>query len=462
MQPLSTSGIIFGTNSKNYLKIIRQIRSTFPRNQTAGIIIIGDEILKAQVKDTNSQFICNLLYKCGVRVKKISVISDNVDEVANEIREFSGKYTHVITSGGIGPTHDDVTYEGLGKAFGSPLHYHPKLVDIVKNKFGVESASSPGFKLAYIPKEASLHFGKNEETGRPLTYPCVTLKNVFVFPGSPNFLKGSFGSLCEKLFRTSKHFFSTQLYLNAREEVFANALTSVSKEFPDVTFGSYPDFSHSYYKARVTIESDNELEAQKARDKFCSLIPNNILVDYDQSPLENVVQKFERFVEKQKERRIYEDCLNKIESIYQAADKVAIYFDSNAESIVLTHLAFIASKRIQRNSSKIELLYCPQGKISSAEEKFLKQIVETYAVSLVFLKESPQEAIQNLPLTRPDLNIILFGAKSEEEKKEVFKESEELPRDIKMESPLMGWTSTNVWTFLTSLSLSYCSASDKR
>lgn len=63
----------------------------------------------------------------------------------------------------------------------------------------------------------------------------------------------------------------------------------------------------------MTIESDNEFEAQKARDKFCSLIPNNILVDYDPSPLENVVKKFESFLENQKERRIYEDCLNKIE-----------------------------------------------------------------------------------------------------------------------------------------------------
>lgn len=462
MQSLRAIYDIFGINMQNYLKIIRRLDSTFSNYHTAGIIIIGDEILKAQVKDTNSHFISNLLYKCGVKVKKISVLSDDVDEIANEIRDFSRKYTHVITSGGIGPTHDDVTFEGLGKAFGCPLHYHPTLVDIVKNKFGVENASSPGFKLAHIPKEASLHFGINQETGRPLAYPCVTLKNVFVFPGSPNFLRGSFGSLCNKLFATNKTFVTAQVFLNAREEVFADALTCVSKEFPQVNFGSYPEFIHSYYRARITIESDTEDMTQKAKERFCSLIPTNILIDYDDSPMDDVVMKYERFLNRQKERRhTFENSLRHIEYIYKDTDNVAIYFDSNVESIVMLHLAFIVNKRIFKNGNKLQLLCFKKETISPTDEDFLNQIMETYNADILFFKNTPQKDIEILKWKVPNLKFMLMGAKSEVEKKEIYNLKDDVLNGIKIEFPLIDWTDTDLWTFVRCLSLSYCPVYDK-
>ncbi|XP_043469196.1 FAD synthase-like [Leptopilina heterotoma] len=453
---------IFGFNVQNYLKIIRRLNCTLSNHHTAGILIIGDEILKAQVKDTNSHFISNLLYKCGVKVKKISVLSDDVDEIANEIRDFSRKYTHVITSGGIGPTHDDVTFEGLGKAFGCPLYYHPTLVDIVKNKFGVTSDSSPGFKLAYIPKEASLYFGVNHETGRPLAYPCIKLKNVCVFPGSPNFLRGSFGSLYNKLFGTNKNFVTTQVFLNAREEVFADALTSVSKEFPLVNFGSYPEFIHSYYRARITIESDTEAMTQKAKERFCSLIPTNILIDYDSSPMENVIMKYEHFLDNQKEKRnFYENSLRHIEYIYQDTDNVGIYFDSNVESTVMLHLAFVANKRILKNGNKLRLLCFQKETLSPADEDFLNQLIDTYNADIMLFKETPQKDIEVLKWKIPKLKFILVGAKSDVEKREIYNLKDDVLNGIKIEFPLMNWTDTDVWTFVRSLSLSYCPIYDK-
>lgn len=453
---------IFGFNVQNYLKIIRRLNGTLSNHHTAGILIIGDEILKAQVKDTNSHFISNLLYKCGVKVKKISVLSDDVDEIANEIRDFSRKYTHVITSGGIGPTHDDVTFEGLGKAFGCSLYYHPTLVDIVKNKFGVKSDSSPGFKLAYIPKEAALYFGVNHETGRPLAYPCIKLKNVCVFPGSPNFLRGSFGSLCNKLFGTNKNFVTTEVFLNAREEVFADALTSVSKEFPFVNFGSYPEFIHSYYRARITIESDTEAMTQKAKERFCSLIPTNILIDYDNSPMENTIMKYEHFLDKQKERRnFYENSLRHIEYIYQDTDNVGIYFDSNVESTVMLHLAFVANKRILKNGNKLRLLCFQKETLSPADEDFLNQLIDTYNADIMLFKETPQKDIEVLKWKIPKLKFILVGAKSDVEKREIYNLKDDVLNGIKIEFPLMNWTDTDVWTFVRSLSLSYCPIYDK-
>lgn len=93
---------------------------------------------------------CTLLYECGIKVEKISVIRDDVDIIANEIFEFSGKYKYVITSGGIGPTHDDMTFEGLAKAFNDSLHYHPWLFDIIRELYKTEDKSSPAFKMANV------------------------------------------------------------------------------------------------------------------------------------------------------------------------------------------------------------------------------------------------------------------------------------------------------------------------
>lgn len=93
---------------------------------------------------------CTLLYECGVKVEKISVIKDDIDTIANEIHEFSERYNYVITSGGIGPTHDDMTFDGLAKAFNDTLHYHPRLFEIIKKLYKTDDKSSPAFKMANV------------------------------------------------------------------------------------------------------------------------------------------------------------------------------------------------------------------------------------------------------------------------------------------------------------------------
>ncbi|XP_074102839.1 FAD synthase isoform X2 [Cotesia typhae] len=264
--------------------------STSCRKYTAGLIIIGDEILKAQVKDTNSYFMCSLLYEHGVKVEKVSIISDNIEEIANEIRLFSGKYKYVIASGGVGPTHDDKTYEGLAKAFGDSLHFHPTLMNIIKEISDVEDKNSPLFKVAYIPKTATLKFGKNDQ-GELLKFPCVNVENVYVFPGSPIYFEPLFKSLCKEIFNAHKSFCKKELYIDAKEDVFANALTSIANEFPEVAFGSYPvsdqkeilrnsnvvlqyDFSvestvllHLLHIARTSLNSDKIIDALIVKQK---------------------------------------------------------------------------------------------------------------------------------------------------------------------------------------------------
>ena len=164
--------------------------------RTAGIIIVGDEILNGSVVDTNSNFLTRKMRSLGVDVRKISVLSDSIEDIAEEIAHFSKKYNYVITSGGIGPTHDDITYQGVAKGLNEPLTLLPGLVELIKNHFKVTvddfdesnpptfpfdvdtSSFNPALKMALVPACSQLHFSPAISR-----FPMVQAKNVFIFPG---------------------------------------------------------------------------------------------------------------------------------------------------------------------------------------------------------------------------------------------------------------------------------------
>ena len=153
------------------------------RNKSAGLIVIGDEILKGQVQDTNTHFLTKHLHQKGIRVARVSILPDDIDVIAREVKAFTENYDYVLTSGGIGPTHDDVTFEAVARAFDCNCDFHPKLVELCKAWFKKTELSEPCFKLALIPSKAELNFGLDKKSGKMMVYPIVSLQNVFIFPG---------------------------------------------------------------------------------------------------------------------------------------------------------------------------------------------------------------------------------------------------------------------------------------
>lgn len=287
--------------------LIRLKSST--KRQTAGFIVIGDEILKGQVKDTNSFYATKLLYEHGVKVQKISIVPDNVTDIAVELQTFSKKFDYVFTSGGIGPTHDDVTYEAMALAFNDTLHYHPTLVQIVKNYLNGGSLSSPSYKMAHVPTRSVLKFGKSA-TGELLSFPCIVMENIYIFPGSPIFFKPSFYAVCKDLFIDRNSFATSKIYINAKEESFADILRAVAQECPNVSFGSYPEVNR-YYKVRVTIESGSQEDTDTARKMLCDRLPENVVVSYDNTPHVDSLAKYEKLLKESNRRSLYENVLKK-------------------------------------------------------------------------------------------------------------------------------------------------------
>lgn len=243
------------------------------KNKTAGILVIGDEILKGDIVDTNSHYVAKKLHDLGIKVAKISVIGDNVDEICNEVKTFSDNFDYVITSGGIGPTHDDVTFEAIGKAFKEPLYPNPTLVDICAKFYKTRDLTAPGMKLAFIPKSAKLTFDASK-----MNYPNISVKNVYVFPGIPELFVKSVDALANVLFKSDCKFHTKVLYFNVTENILMNTMDVIVKTFPEVSVGSYPELFNTKYKVKVCIESTEKNTMEAAYSMFLNLIPREFIV----------------------------------------------------------------------------------------------------------------------------------------------------------------------------------------
>ena len=233
--------------------------------KTAGIIIIGNEILSGKVQDVNAAYLLRELRVLGVNVKKVSVIPDEIDVIATEVLTFSRQFDIVFTSGGVGPTHDDVTMEGIAKAFGRRVIRHPELEHLLRSRYGGE-LNEARLKLTEVPEGADLV----REDG--LWLPAVTVENVFIFPGIPDLLRQKFESIKER-FREQPYFLR-RVYVKGGEGNIAAYLHDLLREFPDLLLGSYPDIHNASYKVMLTLESKDERYVQTALERLLTMLPD--------------------------------------------------------------------------------------------------------------------------------------------------------------------------------------------
>ncbi len=231
---------------------------------TAGILIIGNEILSGKVQDTNSPHLCRELRALGVEIKRISVIPDDVDVIAKEAAAFSTAYDIVITTGGVGPTHDDVTIHGIAKGLGRRVISHPDLERVLQRLYG-ERANRVHLRMAQVPEGADL-------VGQPdLIFPVVIVKNIYIFPGVPEILKQKFEGIKER-FRDTP-FFLKRVFVTSGEGSIAEHLDAVMREYPGLLLGSYPELHNPEYKVALTLESKDPAYLEKALSRLIDLLP---------------------------------------------------------------------------------------------------------------------------------------------------------------------------------------------
>ncbi len=237
--------------------------------KTAGIIIIGNEILSGRVHDTNSPFLASELKDLGMSLRRISVIPDDTEVIGRETFSFSERYHYVFTSGGIGPTHDDVTMEGIARGFGVRVIRHPDLVRYFQSRYG-DRLNEAVMKMTEVPEGA----GIIDVGDRSL--PLVSFRNILIFPGIPQYLTQKFLAIRER-FRCPECYLK-RLFLKANEPDIAETLNGIVAENTEVTFGSYPILENPDYTVMVTAESRSLDSLNAAVARLVRELPADIVV----------------------------------------------------------------------------------------------------------------------------------------------------------------------------------------
>ena len=213
---------------------------------TAGIIIIGDEILSGRTQDTNSNFIAKNLISSGIKLEEIRVIQDKKKIIIDSVKLFSEKYNYVFTTGGIGPTHDDITSESIAEAFNKKYEINSEAFKILEKYYPKGEFNNSRQKMAKMPSDAELIYN-------PITAaPGFILNNVFVLPGVPKMMEEMFINILKNIKKGKPKkiiTINTDLY----ESKLAPFLNDIQNNFTECSIGSYPYFNFVTKKGGVNI-----------------------------------------------------------------------------------------------------------------------------------------------------------------------------------------------------------------
>ena len=204
---------------------------------TAGIIVIGDEILSGRTQETNSNFIAKQLVQSGIMLVEIRIVEDNRDTIIQNILHFHKKYTYTFTTGGIGPTHDDITSESVSSAFNEKYCFHPQAFKILEEYYPKGEFNEGRQKMAKMPENVKLILN-------PLTAaPGFIIKNIYVLPGVPEIMQKMFVNLLQNIEKSSPKKTLT-INTNLYESTMATGLATIQNKYLDCSIGSYPYFNY--------------------------------------------------------------------------------------------------------------------------------------------------------------------------------------------------------------------------
>ena len=240
---------------------------------TAAALIIGDEILSGKVREANTECIIELMRDIGVDLRRIVTMGDEEDEIAAEVRFCSERFDAVITSGGVGPTHDDRTVAAVARAFGVGIERSLELERMIRIWWG-ERFTEGALRMADIPEGSTLLYSSDGNM------PLVVCRNVYLLPGIPQLFHAKIGALREVLH--GKRHASANLYLSSDESAVAHTLSDVDAAFPKVKIGSYPRHdANQDHQVWITIEAATDDEVGQAVERLLELLPTDEVVRVD-------------------------------------------------------------------------------------------------------------------------------------------------------------------------------------
>jgi len=241
---------------------------------TAALVVIGDEILSGKTADTNTPFLISELRGLGVALREIAVVADEVTAIAEAVRRGAARFDYVFTSGGVGPTHDDVTMAGVAAAFAVPVVRHRRLAELLTAYYAEKKLPvvERNLRMADLPEGTTLIEGPQ------LRWPMPRLHNVYILPGIPEIFRRKFLAIRE-LFREPP-FHLRQVFVRSEEGEIARHLDLVAGKYADVALGSYPRLEPDAdgHRVKLTLEGKVRERVDSAAAELVELLGAELIV----------------------------------------------------------------------------------------------------------------------------------------------------------------------------------------
>src|SRR5499427_7975030 len=236
-----------------------------PKIVTACVLIIGNEILSGRTQDANLAFLAQGLNECGIRLREARVVPDEHDVIVSAVNEVRRQFDYVFTTGGIGPTHDDITARCVADAFGVPLFVHPEARRLLESHYPPGHLNEARLRMAMVPEGAAL-------LPNPISRaPGFQIGNVYVLPGVPNIMQGIFEQLKHRLVGGAK-MLTRSISCHLPEGTLAKDLGELQERYPDVEIGSYPYFRRGDFGVTLVLRGTDRDRLSDATEELKILV----------------------------------------------------------------------------------------------------------------------------------------------------------------------------------------------
>ena len=235
------------------------------QRKSSGIIIIGNEILSGKTLEKNSNFMCKELFSIGISREEIAIIKDDKSRIIEKLNVFRKKYNYVFTSGGIGPTHDDITSDSVASALGKKLILNTEAKKRLEKHYADDVLTKARLKMAYMPENSIL-------IDNPVSVaPGFEIENIFVFPGVPKIMQVMFKEKVRS-FDEGLRYYKKTVSTKLSEGIIGEYIEKIQKKFSSLEIGSYPYFKKNAFGVSLVIKGDDDLQVTNACDEIFNYI----------------------------------------------------------------------------------------------------------------------------------------------------------------------------------------------
>ncbi|UTW57781.1 competence/damage-inducible protein A [Kordiimonas sp. SCSIO 12603] len=230
----------------------------------AALLIIGDEILSGRTQDANLAYLAKWLNETGIQLVEVRVVPDIEQEIVEAVNALRTKYDYLFTTGGIGPTHDDITVDSIAAAFGVPVVVHEKAYQMLLDYYGEENFTEARKRMTRVPEGAEL-------IDNPVSIaPGINIENVFIMAGVPKIMQSMLEGIRPHL-RTGRKVWSQSMTVYAPESKIAEELGAIQENNPETGIGSYPFYYSNTAGAQIVVRSADQGALKKAMDEVQAL-----------------------------------------------------------------------------------------------------------------------------------------------------------------------------------------------